>query len=162
MRAKRQTLLMLLQHRFGKVPEQITDSINTVEDQTDLEVLFEAVLDGRTLEGIHALKLIKPPPPPVGEEPLQLLAEAAATTPDMPESAAYIANLFVAMGLKYDFEVIQKYISEEELLRSPLVQEARKKGVKEGKTRAKYLQVLAVLQKRFGNSQSTSLNRSRP
>lgn len=51
-RGKRQGTLMLLQHRFETLPEHITETVNGIESQTELDALFDAALNAETLEDV--------------------------------------------------------------------------------------------------------------
>ena len=52
MRAKRDSVLKLLQFRFGSVPERVTTQVNAIGSHSQLDSLFEKVLEAETIDDI--------------------------------------------------------------------------------------------------------------
>ena len=56
-RAKRDAVLKLLQFRFGSVPETIITRINAIRSHTQLDSLFDEVLDAETIDDLQSQNL---------------------------------------------------------------------------------------------------------
>ena len=51
-RAKRDSVLKLLQFRFGNVPETVMTQVNAIRSHSQLDSLFEKVLEAETIDDI--------------------------------------------------------------------------------------------------------------
>ena len=53
-RAKREAVLKLLEYRFGDVPQPIANHITELRHISQLDALFEKVMQAETLDDIHS------------------------------------------------------------------------------------------------------------
>ena len=52
-RAKQADIFKLIRFRFQHLPKEVTDKITAIQDVSQLDTLFDAVLEAETLDEIH-------------------------------------------------------------------------------------------------------------
>ena len=122
------------------------------------ELEGQAVLDAK-LKGIMPFTPLMKPPAGLGDEAwLSRCVEAAESLPQgASERADYLGCLGVLSGLKFDWDIIHKFISEATMYESSVVQHFFQRGIEQGARDSIIEGILEALDVRFNSGVAKTL-----